>query len=80
MLKGFNGTILAYGQTASGKTHTMQGVFDNPELEGIIPRIIKYIYEVIRNSSEEVEYIVKVSMFEIYKEKLRVSAIINRIQ
>ena len=25
ILDGFNGTILAYGQTSSGKTHTMQG-------------------------------------------------------
>ena len=26
VLKGYNGTIFAYGQTASGKTYTMQGV------------------------------------------------------
>ena len=26
VLKGYNGTIMAYGQTASGKTYTMQGV------------------------------------------------------
>lgn len=25
VLHGYNGTIFAYGQTASGKTHTMQG-------------------------------------------------------
>lgn len=25
VLEGFNGTILAYGQTSSGKTHTMLG-------------------------------------------------------
>ena len=25
ILDGFNGTIIAYGQTSSGKTHTMQG-------------------------------------------------------
>ena len=25
VLEGFNGTIFAYGQTSSGKTHTMQG-------------------------------------------------------
>lgn len=25
VLEGFNGTVLAYGQTSSGKTHTMQG-------------------------------------------------------
>ena len=25
VLQGFNGTIFAYGQTGTGKTHTMQG-------------------------------------------------------
>lgn len=25
IIEGFNGTIFAYGQTASGKTHTMEG-------------------------------------------------------
>ncbi len=29
VLKGFNGTIFAYGQTSSGKTYTMQG----PDIE-----------------------------------------------
>jgi Tfp pilus assembly pilus retraction ATPase PilT len=33
VLEGFNGTIFAYGQTSSGKTHTMQGPsIDNIEL------------------------------------------------
>ena len=31
VLEGFNGTIFAYGQTSSGKTHTMQG----PSIEDI---------------------------------------------
>ena len=26
VLRGYNGTIFAYGQTASGKTYTMQGI------------------------------------------------------
>jgi chromosomal replication initiation ATPase DnaA len=25
VIEGFNGTIFAYGQTSSGKTHTMEG-------------------------------------------------------
>ena len=32
VLEGFNGTIFAYGQTSSGKTHTMTGVIDDLEL------------------------------------------------
>jgi hypothetical protein len=31
VLEGFNGTIFAYGQTSSGKTHTMTG----PSIEDV---------------------------------------------
>ena len=29
VLKGYNGTIFAYGPTGSGKTHSMFGVLDD---------------------------------------------------
>lgn len=42
LFDGLNGTIFAYGQTASGKTYTMQGPPLNECLEknGIIPRAV----------------------------------------
>lgn len=41
VLEGFNGTVFAYGQTASGKTHTMEGSAIDGDLEaGIIPRMV----------------------------------------
>ena len=49
VIEGFNGTIFAYGQTSSGKTHTMVG---NSESEGIIPRTIKQIFETMEYSNE----------------------------
>ena len=44
---GFNGTIVAYGQTSSGKTHTMSGDSGEP---GIIPLTIHKIFEEIHAS------------------------------
>lgn len=79
ILEGFNGTILAYGQTASGKTFTMQGDLDVPELEGIIPRTISMLFESIVNSPEEVEFTVKTSMVEIYMEKIRDLIDVSRV-
>ena len=32
VMDGFNGTIFAYGQTGAGKTHTMEGKLDQPDL------------------------------------------------
>lgn len=72
VLEGFNGTILAYGQTSSGKTHTMLGPdIDNQEDRGIIPRMVGGIFEKIETAPEEVEFTVKVSFIEIYNEKIR---------
>ena len=35
VLEGFNGTVFAYGQTSSGKTHTMQGPnIEDQQLKG----------------------------------------------
>ena len=72
VMEGFNGTILAYGQTASGKTYTMSG----PDLDdyyefGLIPRMVNSIFDEIDNSDSCIEYTVKVSCFEIYLEKVR---------
>ena len=71
VLSGYNGTIFAYGQTASGKTYTMEGIIDDPEKEGIIPRMIKQVFKNIMLSNDDIEYMVKISMIEIYMEKIR---------
>ena len=72
MLKGYNGTIFAYGQTSSGKTHTMEGPdIDDKENKGVIPRIIENIFDYIDDAPYELEFQMRVSYFEIYLEKIR---------
>ena len=72
VLEGFNGTIFAYGQTSSGKTHTMQGPdIESIELQGIIPRMVRTVFNRIETASEAIEFSVKVAMVEIYMEKIR---------
>ena len=61
VLSGFNGTIFAYGQTSSGKTHTMEGVLTDSELQGIIPRIVGDIFSHIYNMDENLEFHIKVT-------------------
>ena len=68
---GYNGTIVSYGQTASGKTHTMEGVMGDPHLQGIIPRIVNDIFNHIYAMEENLEFHIKVSYFEIYMDKIR---------
>uniref|UniRef100_A0A914LCY6 Kinesin-like protein n=1 Tax=Meloidogyne incognita TaxID=6306 RepID=A0A914LCY6_MELIC len=72
VLNGYNGTIFAYGQTSSGKTHTMEGVIGESDKQGIIPRIINDIFNHIFNLDDEnLEFHIKVSYFEIYNERIR---------
>ena len=66
VLNGFNGTVFAYGQTSSGKTHTMQGSAEEP---GIIPLAVHDVFDSI-DRSEGREFLVRVSYLEIYNEQM----------
>ncbi|RLV91061.1 Kinesin-like protein CIN8 [Spathaspora sp. JA1] len=75
-LDGFNVTILAYGQTGTGKTFTMCG--NEPETNkfeegdeqiGIIPRVLRLLFEELKET--ESDYVVKCSYLELYNEELK---------
>ncbi|XP_063366296.1 kinesin-like protein Klp68D [Cydia amplana] len=69
VLDGFNGCVFAYGQTGTGKTHTMEGT---PEDEGIIPRAFRHIWQHIETSaSRDVTHLVSCSYVELYLEDVR---------
>lgn len=72
LMKGYNGTVLAYGQTGSGKSYTMMGSsIDDPVSRGAIPRIVDMIFDMIIESSSDIEYTVRVSYMEIYMERIK---------
>ncbi len=71
VLAGFNCTVFAYGQTGTGKTHTMEGTLSadaNEKEAGVIPRCVHTIFE--RLQKTYTEYSVKVSFLELYNEEL----------
>ena len=65
--QGFNATIFAYGQTASGKTHTMLGTPNEP---GIIRDAVEQIFRHIEENRETKQFLIRVSYIEIYNEKI----------
>lgn len=68
ILDGYNGTVLAYGQSGSGKTFTMFGEnIKDPQLKGIIPRNIDHLFHMISQASGTT-YKITLSMLQIYKE------------
>ncbi len=66
---GFESTVFAYGQTGTGKTHTMEGDIHNEEQWGVIPRAASTIFKRLAKDTI-VESSVTVSYLEIYNEEL----------
>ena len=69
-LLGYNSAIIIHGQNNSGKSYTMSGKNDDNNLKGIIPRVAEDVFEFIRDN-ENLEFIVQVSIVDIYKDKIK---------
>ena len=70
-LEGINGTLFCYGQTASGKTYTMEGIHNDSKLMGVIPRMMQYVFYLIEQANSDIEYSVKCQYYQIYNEKIQ---------
>ncbi|ESL09104.1 kinesin [Trypanosoma rangeli SC58] len=66
---GLHGTVMVYGQTGTGKTHTMLGA--EGEANGIAHRMIAAMLEHVQQRTlEDTKCALTLSMIEIYNEKL----------
>jgi kinesin family member 11 len=66
VLQGFNCTVFAYGQTGTGKTHTMEGEMGATANAGIIPRSLHMLFEKLTRTASE--FSVRLSFMELYNE------------
>ncbi|KAK8951048.1 Kinesin-like protein NACK2 [Platanthera zijinensis] len=66
VVRGFNGTVFAYGQTSSGKTYTMRGSANEP---GIIPLSVHELFCSIQEKMDR-EFLLRMSYMEIYNEEI----------
>ena len=87
IFRGINFTIMAYGQTASGKSHTMQGYNSNSssggvkqdnhqglsEHDGIIPRALRDLFKrkIEYQSSGKGNVTMEFTFVELYNEEMR---------
>jgi len=63
VIEGYNGCLMAYGQTGTGKTHTILGKRD-----GLLPKSLEYILS--RNNIKDDRFVVDISCLQIYMENL----------
>ncbi|XP_004525336.1 kinesin-like protein Klp61F [Ceratitis capitata] len=76
VLSGYNCTVFAYGQTGTGKTHTMVGTecaelkssWEDDSDIGIIPRALSHLFDELRML--EMEFSMRISYLELYNEEL----------
>ena len=68
VLRGVNGTVMAYGQTSSGKTHTMSGTKVDP---GVMALAVSDIFAAIESDRHTRRFDVRASYMEIYNEEIR---------
>lgn len=67
---GYNVTILAYGHTSSGKTHTMGTNYHGMDNDcGVIPRAVNDVFRQIQSKSQPDEFKVKVQFMELFQEQ-----------
>ncbi|KAK7284321.1 hypothetical protein RJT34_19066 [Clitoria ternatea] len=69
-----NGTVITFGQTGAGKTYSMEGpgiLECDEQKKGLLPRVVEGIFDSLSPSDESMAYSVKLSMVEIYMEKVR---------
>jgi centromeric protein E len=76
LVNGFNSTVFAYGQTSSGKTHTMRGTPDEP---GIIPLAVRDAFTIIEQTQDR-EFLLRVSYMEVGADLISFSSAECRFQ
>ncbi|CCD12634.1 unnamed protein product, partial [Trypanosoma congolense IL3000] len=73
VLDGFNATVFAYGQSGSGKTHTMTGKLNDEELKGLTPRSFQHVFDRIaamKGTEPNKQFSLYVSFIELYNGKV----------
>eukprot|EP00953_Heterococcus_sp_UTEX-ZZ885_P020986 11727-Heterococcus_DN1.PRE.2 len=66
-MEGIHGTVFAYGQTSTGKSHTISGTAADP---GIIPLAVEDCFAFVAASGDDREFLFQVSYLEIYNEQI----------
>lgn len=72
-LRGYNGTLFAYGQTGTGKTYTVSGECAPPhvsEKAGIIPRVLDCVFKRLVSSKSQ-DWLLELKYVELYNEEIR---------
>eukprot|EP00930_Biecheleria_cincta_P040427 TRINITY_DN27701_c0_g2_i1.p1 TRINITY_DN27701_c0_g2~~TRINITY_DN27701_c0_g2_i1.p1 ORF type:complete len:1339 (-),score=282.29 TRINITY_DN27701_c0_g2_i1:26-4042(-) len=76
-MEGYNACLFAYGQTGTGKTHTIMGNMAHSQQRGLLPRILEGLFTELEARKEEVaggavdrKTSLQISYLEIFNEQI----------
>lgn len=69
VMNGYNSSVLIYGMTGAGKTHTMFGRYQQPDGDGMIFLTIRELYS--SRTVDSTKTNIRISFYEIYNENIR---------
>merc|ERR1719498_1709185 len=64
IFNGLNCSLFAYGQTGTGKSHTLVGELKDPKMHGLLPRACQAIMDL------DCEKVVSCYMIELYNDEI----------
>eukprot|EP00051_Salpingoeca_urceolata_P022769 m.377695 g.377695 ORF g.377695 m.377695 type:complete len:310 (+) comp20022_c1_seq10:104-1033(+) len=66
-LMGYDGCVVVYGETGSGKNHTLIGDLENPELFGMVLRAACDVFGHIKTAADTCRYSIALSVVEMHR-------------
>jgi len=77
VISGYNGAIILYGQSSTGKSYTLFNDLSEPELQGITPRVFDYLFRKINSikneiqNNQEIKFEINIAFIQIYLETIQ---------
>jgi hypothetical protein len=71
VLAGYHGTLLAYGQSGSGKTHTMGDLaLAGTANEGLVPQALRHLFARVESAPADIEYEVSMQYLLLHADRV----------
>lgn len=72
-LRGFSSTVMAFGQTGAGKSHTIFGAGGRAGVGpavGLLPRALSYVFSKINKHATELRFTVAITSIEVHNDRV----------
>jgi Kinesin motor domain len=69
-VRGYNGSVLAYGASQTGKSHSIFGASTTGAQRGVIPRALEELFQRLEDEADIADCDIDIGFFEIYNDRI----------